>query len=63
MSCADLAFLQRQHHDERRSMGKGLLVLTMRGRHFASRVSLCLLLAMNLFELITASPTEYLAGA
>jgi predicted O-linked N-acetylglucosamine transferase (SPINDLY family) len=44
-------------------MGKGLLVLTMRGRHFASRVSLCLLLAMNLFELITASPTEYLEGA
>jgi predicted O-linked N-acetylglucosamine transferase (SPINDLY family) len=35
----------------------------MRGRHFASRVSSSLLLAMNLPELITTSPTEYLACA
>jgi predicted O-linked N-acetylglucosamine transferase (SPINDLY family) len=66
MSCADLALdtqFYNGHTTTSDALWAGLPVLTMRGRHFASRVSSSLLLAMNLPELITTSPTEYLACA
>jgi predicted O-linked N-acetylglucosamine transferase (SPINDLY family) len=66
MSCADLALdtqFYNGHTTTSDALWAGLPVLTMQGRHFASRVSSSLLLAMNLPELITQSPTEYLARA
>ena len=66
MSCADLALdtqFYNGHTTTSDALWAGLPVLTMQGRHFASRVSSSLLLAMNLPELITASPAEYLARA
>jgi protein O-GlcNAc transferase len=66
MSCADLALdtqFYNGHTTTSDALWAGLPVLTMEGRHFASRVSSSLLLAMNLPELITASPAEYAARA
>ena len=66
MSCADLALdtqFYNGHTTTSDALWAELPVLTMEGRHFASRVSSSLLLAMNLPELITASPAEYAARA
>ncbi|MBT5495447.1 MAG: UDP-N-acetylglucosamine-peptide N-acetylglucosaminyltransferase [Alphaproteobacteria bacterium] len=66
MSCADLALdtqFYNGHTTTSDALWAGLPVLTMQGRHFASRVSSSLLLAMNLPELITVSPDEYAARA
>lgn len=62
MACADLGLdtqTYNGHTTTSDAMWSGLPVVTMMGPHFASRVSASLLTAMDLPELITATPTEY----
>ena len=59
---ADLAldtFVYNGHTTTSDCLWAGVPVVTLKGNHFASRVSASLLTAMGLFELITHSPKEY----
>lgn len=62
MALADLALdtrIYNGHTTTSDALWAGLPVITMMGKHFASRVSASLLRAMNLPELVTTTPESY----